>query len=85
MNKDYDENKPVVAKSEFILSLCEQIMKNITPNQEAIIDRCTAEVYKYFQQGNYQGTPPTLDDFRDVLLKQEEQEARDIALALEFY
>ena len=85
LNKDYDENKPVVAKSEFILSLCEQIMKNITPNQEAIIDRCTTEVYKYFEQGNYQGTPPTLNDFRDVLLKQEEQEAKDIALALELF
>lgn len=85
LNKDYDDNKPVVAKSEFILSLCEQIMKNITPNQEAIIDRCTTEVYKYYQQGNYQGVPPTLNDFRDVLLRQEEQEAKDIALALELF
>lgn len=86
LNKDYDdENKPIVAKSEFILSFCEQIMKNITPNQKAIIDRCTNEVYRYYSQGNYQGTPPTLNDFRDVLLRQTEREAKEIALALELY
>ena len=85
MNKDYDDNKPLVAKSEFILSLCEQILKGLTPNQEAIIDRCTTEVYKYFEQGNFQGIPPTLNDFRDVLLKQEEKEAKDIALGLELF
>ena len=77
--------KPLVAKSEFILSLCEQILKNITPSQEAIIDRCTTEVYKYYEQGNFQGTPPTLNDFRDVLLRQEEKEAKDIALGLELF
>ena len=85
LNKDYDEKKPIVAKSEFILSLCEQVINTITPNQKAIIDRCTTLVYKYFEQGNYQGTPPTLEDFREVLLKQNEQEAKDIALALELF
>ena len=86
LNKDYSENhRPIVAKAEFILSLCEQIIKNITPNQKAIIDRCTNIVYKYYEQGNFKGTPPTLEDFRDVLLKQEEKEAKDIALALELF
>lgn len=86
LNKDYSENhRSIVAKAEFILSLCEQIIKNITPNQKAIIDRCTNIVYKYYEQGNFQGTPPTLDDFRDVLLQQNEREARDIALALELF
>ena len=52
LNKDYSENhRPIVAKAEFILSLCEQIIKNITPNQKAIIDRCTNIVYKYYEQG----------------------------------
>jgi type IV secretory pathway VirB4 component len=85
MNKDYDDNKPLIAKAEFILSFCEQILKGLTPNQEAIIDRCTTEVYKYYEQGNFQGTPPTLNDFREVLLKQEEKEAKEIALGLELF
>jgi hypothetical protein len=85
LNKDYDEKKPIVAKSEFILSLCEQVIKNVTPNQKAIIDRCSTLVYKYYEQGNYQGTPPTLEDFREVLLNQSEPEAKDIALSLELF
>lgn len=42
-------------------------------------------VYKYYEQGNYQGTPPTLEDFRDILLRQHEKDAKDIALALELF
>lgn len=85
LNRDYDEKKPIVAKSEFILSLCEQVINTITPNQKAIIDRCSNLVYKYYEQGNYEGIPPTLDDFRNLLLKQEEKDAKDIALALELF
>lgn len=85
LSKDYDEKNPVTVKAEFILSLCEQVINNITPNQKAIIDRCATLVYRYYKQGNYEGTPPTLDDFREVLLKQPEIEAKDIALALELF
>ena len=85
LSKNYDEKNPITVKAEFILSLCEQVINNITPNQKAIIDRCVTLVYRYFKQGNYEGTPPTLDDFRDVLLKQPEREAREIALALELF
>ena len=61
MNKDYgDGANPVILKSEFILSLCEQLIgsNNLGTKQKSIIDRCTASVYRYYQQGNYQGTPP---------------------------
>lgn len=74
-------------KSEFILSLCEQLIggNNLGPKQKSIIDRCTASVYRHYQQGNYQGVPPTLQDFREELLKQNEPEAREIALAIELF
>lgn len=85
LSKDYDEKNPVTVKAEFILSLCEQVINKITPNQKAIIDRCATLVYKYYKQGNYEGTPPTLEDFREVLLQQPEIEAKDIALALELF
>ena len=52
---------------------------------KSIIDRCTASVYRHYQQGNYQGTPPTLQDFREELLKQNEPEAKEIALAIELF
>ena len=88
MNSEYgDGANPVILKSEFILSLCEQLIGsgNLGPKQKSIIDRCTASVYRIFQQGNYQGIPPTLQDFREELLKQPENEAKEIALAIELF
>ncbi len=88
MNSDYgDGANPVILKSEFILSLCEQLIGGSTlgAKQKSIIDRCTASVYRYYQQGNYMGTPPTLQDFREELLKQNEPEAQEIALAIELF
>lgn len=88
MNSEYgDGANPVILKSEFILSLCENLMgdKNLGPKEKSIIDRCTARVYRAYQQGNYKGLPPTLQDFREELLKQEEKEAKQIALAIELF
>ena len=88
MNGEYgDGANPIILKSEFILSLCEQLIGsgNLGAKQKSIIDRCTASVYRYYQQGNYQGTPPTLQDFYEELLKQKEVEAKEIALAIELF
>ncbi len=88
MNSEYgDGANPVILKSEFILSLCEQLIgsTNLGAKQKSIIDRCTASVYRAYQQGNYQGIPPTLQDFREELLKQHEPEAKEIALAIELF
>ena len=88
MNSEYgDGANPIILKSEFILSLCEQLIgsNNVGAKQKSIIDRCTAQTYKYYQQGNYQGTPPTLQDFYEQLLRQSEPEAKEIALAIELF
>ena len=82
-----DGENPVVLKSEFLLSLCEQLVGSYKLNarEKSIIDRCTANVYRYYLQGNYQGQAPTLQDFHAELLKQPEPEARDVALAMELF
>ena len=87
MSKDYGETDPIIEKSQFLQSLCEQIIAghHFSKGQQSIIDRCTENVYRYYQQGNYQGTPPTLADFRDELLKQPEPEAHSLALELELF
>ena len=87
MNKYYGDNSnPIVLKSEFVLSLCEQLMgKALEPQQRSIIDRCTANVYKEYQNRDYEGEPPTLKEFREELLKQNEKEAKDVALAIELF
>src|SRR5574344_1925960 len=88
MNKEYgDGANPVILKSEFIMSLCEQLIggNNLGAKQKSIIDRCTASVYRTYQQNDYTGTVPTLQDFRAELLKQDEPEAKEIALAIELF
>ena len=79
----YGENDPVVTKSEFILSLIEQIDKRgVGPQQKSIIDRCIRDVYR---EAKELGTTPTLCTLREKLLSQPEPEAKDVALALELY
>ena len=87
MSKDYGEVDPIIEKSQFIQSLCEQIISGhrFSKGQQSIIDRCTENVYRYYQQGNYMGKPPTLSDFRDELLRQAEPEAHSLALELELF
>jgi hypothetical protein len=88
MSKDYgDGANPVILKSEFVLSLCEQLIggQNLGAKQKSLIDRCTAGVYRQYMQNNFHGMPPTLQDFHAELLKQAEPEAQEIALAIELF
>ncbi len=87
MSRDYGETDPIIEKSQFLQSLCEQIIAGhkFAKGQQSIIDRCTESVYRFYRQGNYMGTPPTLQDFREELLKQPEPEAHSLALELELF
>ena len=79
----YGENNPIVEKSQFVMSLVEQIDKNgVGPQQKSIIDRCTALVYQEAQQ---KGMVATLCDLRDKILEQPEDKAKEIALSLELF
>jgi len=83
MVEGYGDNNPIVEKSQFIMSLIEQIDKNgVGAHQKSIIDRCTAEVYRDRERT---GKVPTLCTLREKLLEQPEPEARDLALALELF
>ena len=88
LNKEYgDGANPVILKSEFVLSLCEQLIgsQNLGAKQKSIIDRCTAGIYRQYQSRGYEGIPPTLQDFHRELLSQNESEAKEIALAIELF
>lgn len=88
MTREYgDGANPVILKSEFIMSLCEQLIggSNLGAVQKSIIDRCTAAVYRNYQQNDYTGAVPTLQDFRAELIKQPELEAQEIALSIELF
>ena len=79
----YGEKDPIVVKSQFIMSLIEQIDKNgVGPQHKSIIDRCVASVYRDAAES---GLTPTLSTLRLKLLEQPEEQAREIALALELF
>lgn len=78
-----DGGNPVVDKSEFVLSLFEQLdSKGLSAQAKSIVDRCTAAVYADSRED---GGAPTLVTLRDELLAQPEPEARALALSLELF
>ncbi|MCF0142003.1 MAG: ATP-binding protein, partial [Parasporobacterium sp.] len=87
MGNNYGEVDPIIEKSQFIQSLCEQIISGhrFSKGQQSIIDRCTENVYRKYQDDGYRGEPPTLADFREELLRQPEEEAKSLALELEIF
>ena len=83
MVEGYGENNPIVEKSQFVMSLIEQIDKRgVGPQHKSIIDRCTALVYPEAEKA---GRAATLCDLRQKLLEQPEDKAKEIALSLELY
>lgn len=93
INEDNNnEDNPISIKSEFLISLFDQLLKNgdarfgggVGAKDRSIIDRCTISVYNDYFKGKSENMP-TLADFREELLKQPEQEAHDLALSLELF
>lgn len=91
-----DDDDPITLKSDFIGSLCETIIGGrygLSPNQKSIIDRCVRRIYipyieymrKHPELTCDHEHAPTMKDFYDELLNQPEQEAENLALALEIY
>lgn len=61
----------------FFICHRKEILMEVKINRES--------VYRTYQQNDYTGQVPTLQDFRDELLKQDEPEAKEIALAIELF
>ena len=88
MDKAYgDERNPLIEKSEFILSLFEQLVGTggVSAKEKSILDRCAYDVYRDYVASGYQGEPPTLQDLYHALLQQPEPEARGLALSSELF
>ena len=89
INLDYsDDENPITLKSDFILSLCDLIIggkEGLSPIEKTIIDRCTRLVYRDYLQDPRPENMPILGDLYDLLRKQSEPEAQNIATALEIY
>lgn len=81
-----DGENPIILKSEFVMSLCEQLMgaNKLGAKEKSIIDRSVSAVYREYVR-TYAGEPPTLVSLYDELVRQPEPEAREIALAMELF
>lgn len=87
MDKDYgDKKNPLVDKVQLLLAMFEPLAEGgLTAKQKSLLDRSARIVYDDYIRGGYKGTPPTLVDYRNVLMSQPELEAHDLALASELY
>lgn len=86
MDKEYgDDRNPIIAKSEFVLSLFEQLAGSLTAAEKSILGRCTELLYKPYLDRGCTGTPPTLKDFYRLLKMQPETEAQGLALSSELF
>lgn len=89
INLNYsEEESPLTLKSDFILSLCELIVggKNgLEPVEKTLIDRSVRLVYQDFLADPVPEKMPILEDLYNILLRQNEPEAKRIATALEIY
>lgn len=78
-----DTGDPVGDKSQFIMSLFEQLDHDgVSSIERSIIDRCVSLVYADHRHG---GEFPTLVTLRKKLLEQPEPESRSLALKLELF
>ena len=88
MDRAYgDERNPIVSKSEFVLSLFEQLIGSglVTAKEKSILGRCTEQVYMPYVRNGYKGSVPTLKDFYRLLKIQPEPEAQGLALSSELF
>jgi type IV secretory pathway VirB4 component len=83
---DLNDSKGMIReKGEFMLGLCEQCMgESLNSRQKSIIDRCVRKLYIEIAR-NREKYVPIMSDFYEILMKQPEDEARDIALSLELF
>lgn len=86
---DTGKSEPVKSKVEYIIAFLESIVgaNALTGGQKTIIDRCTKIIFEDYEKSDFsdESLLPTLPDFYNMLLRQPEEEAKDLALILERY
>ena len=73
----------IADKSEFMLSLCDQLLGNaLNQKHHSIIDRCIRKLYMRAWKVK---KVPVMTDFYHILKSQKEMEAQELALSLELF
>ena len=88
INRDYaiEEDNPVAFKSQFLMSVVEQVIGGkMTAQEKSVLDRCVRNTYRDYLKNNYEGDCPSLKELYEELLMCEEAEGHDLSLALELF
>lgn len=87
-NSDDSDYDPLIMKSDFIMSVCEQIMGGRTglePVEKTLIDRCVTLVYRDYLQNPIPENMPIWGNLYQALRDQPEPEAKRLATGMELY
>lgn len=88
INLNNGEQDPIRDKSDFIISLCEQVVGGrygLDGEEVSVIDRCVRSMYEHYMENPVKEKMPILEDFYNLLIEQENEKARGIAIRLEIY
>ena len=88
INLHNGEDDPIRDKSDFIISLCEQVVggrHGLDGEEVSIIDRCVRNMYEKYMENPTKDNMPIFEDFYNILLKQNNKKALGIATRLEIY
>lgn len=88
MSAAYGEEKdPFRIKSDFVMSMCEQLMgsRAVGLREKSIIDQCMRNIFEPYIRSGFSGRNPTLADLREELLRMDNTIAEDIALQLQLF
>lgn len=76
---------PVAIKSQFILSMCEAAIGEISAGEKSVIDRCVRKIYDKYINDPKPENMPIFEDLYNELRKTESVHARNVADGLELY
>lgn len=80
-----DEAQPLAMKTDAIISMVEQMAKNLTELQKTLVDRSVSIAYERFLETHDPADIPTLVDFHKILKEQPEGEGSMLATTIERY
>lgn len=88
-NLQYENNEEALNnKIEFSLAFIESIVSSngLSGEQKTLVDRCTKNIYQEYQIHNFdEKYAPDFVKFYEELLRQPEEEAKNLALIIERY
>ena len=81
-----DNKEAIKEKSEFILAFIESIVNGLSGEYKTLIDRCSIVMYEDYKEHNFaKEYRPDFKKFYNILIKQPERKAKNLALIIERY